>query len=155
MLEKTITEVEIFKGLTKQQVEELYSWMERRDFPASVEILKEGEVTNGLYMLCSGKVRVVKSSTKGRFKLDEITAPSFFGEVALLDRSMRSATVRTETEVTTGFLPSEVFETKVQSNNLTALRISLNLGRILSRRFRSVTRHLAIRTGSLKDSPGG
>lgn len=155
MLEKAIVKVEIFKGLTQDQIEELYSWLERRDFETSQEILREGESANGLYLLCSGTVRVIKASSRGRFKLDEITAPSFFGEVALLDPNTRSATVRAQTPVVTGFLPTSIFETNVAKDNLTALRISLNLGRILSKRFRSVTSHLALTTAAIvKDRPG-
>ena len=149
MYEKTASQVEIFQGLDKRQIDELYSWMERRDFSANTEILAEGDVPNGLFMLCEGRVTVTKASARGRFKLDEIPAPSFFGEVALLDPAVRSASVKALTQVTTGFLSSEIFDAKIRAQNLTALLIALNLGRMLCKRFRAVTSTLAVKTAAI------
>lgn len=149
MYAKSVSNIEVFQGLDNRQIEELYSWLERRDFGAGADILREGEVPNGLFLLCEGKVSVVKGSMRGKFKLDEISSPSFFGEVALLDSAVRSATVKAVTPVVTGLLSTEIFDGKIRANNLTALLIALNLGRILARRFRTVTTTLANKTAAI------
>ena len=135
MYEEAVKQVEIFKELTAAQLKELYSWLERRDFGPGTLIFKEGQLTNGLYLLTEGSVTVLKGSDYGSMKLSEIHAPSFFGEMGLLSAKQRSAGIRAVTPVVTGFLPSDLFAAKLHANNVTALRIGINLGRILCSRL--------------------
>lgn len=143
---KDLEKFEIFKGLTPAQVDELYVWLQRRDFPAGVHIFEEGQATNGLYLLTGGTVSVVKKSTYGKVKLTEIKAPSFFGEMGLLAGGLRTAGVRAVTAVVAGFLPGELFERKLAENNTTALRIGVNIGRILCLRLGDTSGLLATQT---------
>jgi len=119
---KDLEKFEIFKGLSQAQVDELYVWLQRRDFHAGDHIFEEGQQTNGLYLLTGGTVSVVKKSTYGKVKLTEIKAPSFFGEMGLLAGGLRTAGVRAVTPVVAGFLPCEVFERKLADSNMTAAR---------------------------------
>ena len=135
MYDEAVKQVEIFKELTAAQLQELYSWLERRDFPAGTTIFKEGQLTNGLYLLTEGTVTVLKGSDYGKMRLSEINAPSFFGEMGLLSSKQRSAGIRAVTPVITGFLPTDLFAAKLRGNNVTALRIGINLGRILCQRL--------------------
>jgi CRP-like cAMP-binding protein len=130
-----VHKIEIFAGLTPAQVDEMYTWMQLRDFHAGTEIIKAGNLPNGLYVLTGGKVAVLKTSEMGKVKLTDISAPSFFGEIGLLNGNARTACVRAETPVVVGYLPKQLFDTKLAENNLTALRISLNIGRILCTRL--------------------
>jgi CRP-like cAMP-binding protein len=96
-----------------------------------------------LYLLTDGSVAVLKGSDYGKMKLTEIQAPNFFGEMGLLSGKARSAGIRAQTQVLTGFLPTELFAAKLRSDNLTALRIGINLGRILSDRLSETNVKLA------------
>jgi CRP/FNR family transcriptional regulator, cyclic AMP receptor protein len=145
-VEKAVKKVDVFKGLDKFQIAELNSWLQRRDYGAGTEIFKEGQLPDGLYVLCSGVVSVVKASSYGKFKLAEVDAPSFFGEMGLLNAAERSAAIRAQTQVVVGLLPSHLFESKLAANNLTALRIALNIGRMLSARLRDTNKKLASQT---------
>jgi len=135
MFQDAVKQVEIFKDLTAAQLKELYSWLQRRDFPEGTLIFKEGQAPNGLYLLTEGSVAVLKGSDYGRMKLTEIQAPSFVGEMGLLSGKARTAGIRAQTQVVAGFLPSDLFAAKLKSDNLTALRIGINLGRILCTRL--------------------
>jgi putative ABC transport system ATP-binding protein len=143
---KDLEKFEIFKGLSQSQVDELYVWLQRRDFHAGDHIFEEGQQTNGLYLLTGGTVSVVKKSTYGKVKLTEIKAPSFFGEMGLLAGGLRTAGVRAVTPVVAGFLPCEVFERKLADSNMTALRIGVNIGRILCLRLGDTSGLLATQT---------
>lgn len=143
MYEQAVKQVEIFQGLTASQLKELYSWLERRDFGEGTTIFKEGQLPNGLYLLTEGSVTVLKGSDYGRMKLSEIHAPSFFGEMGLLNGKQRSAGIRATSNVITGFLPADLFATKLRADNLTALRIGINLGRILCQRLSDTSTRLA------------
>jgi CRP/FNR family cyclic AMP-dependent transcriptional regulator len=70
-------------------------------FPKNATIIMEGDETNSLYIILSGKVRVFGSDDRSR----ELTlliqeAGSYFGEIALLTDEPRSASVVTQ-ELTT------------------------------------------------------
>lgn len=143
MLEQVVEKIELFKDLTYDQRDELYGWLDRRNYSAGTEIIREGRLADGMYVLSGGKVAVVKTSSVRNVKLTEIDAPSFFGEIGLLNNQARSAGIRAVTNVMVGYLPGKLFSSKLADNNLTALRISLNIGRIVCRRLCTTTEMLA------------
>lgn len=143
MYEAAVKQVEIFKDLSAVQLKELYSWLERRDFAEGTMIFKEGQLPNGLYLLTEGSVAVLKGSDYGKMRMADIEAPSFFGEMGLLNGKQRSAGIKATSNVITGFLPADLFATKLRADNLTALRIGINLGRILCARLSDTSTKLA------------
>jgi len=143
MNKETVHEIEVFHGLTSTQIDELYTWVQRRDYKAGEEIIREGNLPEGLYMLTGGTVGVLKANTLGKVKLTDIEGPSFFGEIGLLNGQARTAAVRAETAVVVGYLPKALFDKKLAENNITALRISLNIGRILCKRLGDTSALLA------------
>ena len=63
-------------------------------------IVREGEPADALYVLASGRARVVKRGDNGdEVPLDVLRAGDVFGEMALLERTVRTATVRASSEV--------------------------------------------------------
>ena len=153
IVEKGADKIEIFHELTPPQLDELYSWLERREYLAGAEIIREGRLPGGMYVLTGGNVAVVKSSKVRNVKLTEIKAPSFFGEIGLLNNQARSAGIRAVSNVIVGYLPTKLFSNKLAENNLTALRISLNIGRTVCKRLCATTELLAntvILTGALQ-----
>ena len=142
MIDEVLSEIPVFQNLEKPQLYELNSWLTRTDFPAGAVILKEGEPTIGLYVLMKGDVDVHRNSPGRETHVATLQAPSVFGEMGVLISEPRTAGVTALTAVTLGFLASEFFEVKLAENNLIALRIALNLGRIACQRLRLTTRKL-------------
>jgi CRP-like cAMP-binding protein len=125
----------IFRELTSQQIDELFVWIHRRDYSPGEILIKEGRQAMGLFILIGGTVSVVKSSKFGKVKLTEISAPSILGEVGLLSGIPRTARVRAQTRVIAGYIPALLFKNKLAENNITALRLCLNMSRILCKRL--------------------
>lgn len=125
----------IFKDLTSKQIDELFVWVQRRDYAAGDTIIKEGRVASGLFILIGGTVSVVKASNYGKIRLAEITAPSIFGEIGLLSGSARTARIRALTPVCVGFIPAPIFKAKLAARNVTALCLCLNIARLLCKRL--------------------
>ncbi|MGD0089435.1 MAG: cyclic nucleotide-binding domain-containing protein [Planctomycetota bacterium] len=149
MVETVLHEIPVFDGLDRKQIDELSSWLQRKEFEPAELIIKEGTVPDGLYVLAKGTVDVFKESVMKPLAIAELDAPSVFGEMGLLlVETQRSASVRAKTKVIAGFLPTALFNTKLAANNLAALRIALNLGRISSERLRATTCRL---TGLLEE----
>jgi CRP-like cAMP-binding protein len=151
MTEAELPEIPIFQDLTKGQIDELSSWLRRIEFRAGQEIFPEGSPPNGLYVLARGTVAVVGKNDAGLCVLTQLQGPSVFGEMGFLTAESHSAGIRAEGQVVCGLLPIELFEEKLQQNNITALRIAYNIGRIACQRLRATTHKLLL----LSDAFGG
>ncbi len=149
MLERTLPQIDIFQGLRPEQITELCGWLKPFDYAAGQQIFAEGQLPNGLYILSNGTVGVVKSSLRGKFKLASVEAPSFFGEMGLLENAERSAGIVAKTNVSVSLLPADLFVSKLNANNLTALRIAVNVGRLVSRRLRDMNKKMATMSASV------
>jgi CRP-like cAMP-binding protein len=144
MVKGVLREIPVFENLDRKQIDELSSWLQKKEFSAGDHLIEEGDDPDGMYVLARGKAEVVKSSAIGPLVLAQLESPSVCGEMGLLDsEELRSAGVRAKTGIIAGFLPAPLFAGKIAENNITALRISLNLGRIASSRLRATTRRLA------------
>ncbi len=56
-------------------------------------IVREGELGERMFIIQSGRVRVSRNMNGNEVKLAELKAGDFFGEMAIIDREVRSATV--------------------------------------------------------------
>ena len=81
------------------------SWAEKT-FKRGEVIMKEGDVGNSFFKLLDGKVGVYADYTKKNpFRLGFLNPGEFFGEMAILEASPRSATVIAESAVTVVEIP--------------------------------------------------
>lgn len=151
-LQRAASGIDLFTNLSREEITELCGWIKPLLFPANYEIFKEGQVPEGLYILTSGTVAVNKISPRGKFRLAMIDAPNYFGEMGLLDGTERCASCVTKTDVEVALLPFPLFSKKLHESNLTALRIALNVGRIVCARLRSTNTSLAVKTASVAAS---
>ena len=133
--QKVIKRLDVFKGLGKEQLAELMSWLIRVEVPRHKLIIREGAVPNGLFLLCRGDVAVIKGSAKGHLRLNVLQAPSFFGEASLLINGRRSTSIRALTPCMLGKLPKDLLLKKIEEQNLTALLVTQNLARLLAQRL--------------------
>ena len=87
-------------------------------------IFREGESAAYAYVIKSGTVEIVKRSAQGVQVLAELTAPTIFGEMALIDGNPRSASLlwpgveRHATTCPTGIQWSDVTAAKTFSAGL-------------------------------------
>ena len=68
--------------------------------PAHVEVIRQGEEGDALYLVLDGGVKVTIPEAGGEFVVARLGKGSIFGELALLDREPRSATVTTVVDST-------------------------------------------------------
>ena len=57
-------------------------------------IIKQGTVGDCLYVIQQGKVDIISEKGKNEIKLAELGEKEFFGEMALFEKDVRSATVK-------------------------------------------------------------
>jgi ATP-binding cassette subfamily B protein len=79
--------------------------------------VRESDEADALYILTSGRARVIKRGDHGEeVPLGSLAAGDFFGELALLENSPRTATVRASSAVEVLRLNRAVFEGLVRTN---------------------------------------
>ena len=85
----------LFEGLTEDQLNSLSPFTYRKKFGPGELIVEEGHTGNGLYVIVSGNVEVIKGlETEQQQIVNKLGAGEFFGEMALLGEWPRTATVR-------------------------------------------------------------
>ena len=93
---ESLRSIPLFEKVGDADIERLADYLIERRYPQNSMIVEEGLPGDYMYVLQEGRVKVTKLSEDGREKILEILEPrSFFGEMSLLDRSPRSASVRT------------------------------------------------------------
>jgi len=93
-------------------------------FPAGVDIIQQGDVPDKFYIITRGKVAVLLQPPDGLDAvIDHLGPGDFFGEVGLLNKSRRMATVRAETAVDVMAMDYQTFRAWIESSPLVAQEI--------------------------------
>jgi voltage-gated potassium channel len=85
-----VARVPLFARLDAAAIADLVAILRARTVPSGTTIIRKGERGDAMYLIASGRVQV--ESAVGKVVLEE---GEFFGEMALLSREPRSATVTT------------------------------------------------------------
>lgn len=98
IVERTTTERELLQifssGLTRDDIAELLSRAEVLEVAPDEAVVREGETSRDMYVVLSGSMVVEREIARRPVFLSYIPAGSYFGEMALFERSPRTATVR-------------------------------------------------------------
>jgi len=101
----------LFVPFTKSQQGELLRRFEGHEIESGVDIIREGERGQGLFLILSGEVDVIShASTPKPVTLAHLRAGDMFGEMSLVTDQPTSATVRATTATTVLFLSREYVE---------------------------------------------
>jgi CRP/FNR family transcriptional regulator, cyclic AMP receptor protein len=88
--------VPLFASFPEDQLRMLTTMVARKSAPRSTTIMAGGDATDSLYIVLSGRLKVMMSDSEGKEVILTILGPGeFFGEMGLIDDEPRSATVIT------------------------------------------------------------
>jgi len=120
--------VPLFSSFSDEQIATVASWGQHRSYPRGAAILRAGEETDGLYIILSGRVKVLIPDEEGReVILSLMSAQEFVGEMGLLDGLPSSATVETLEPCEILRLPRTAFLSCLQGNGEVAMLVLRNL----------------------------
>ena len=143
---KVLRQSPLFELLSSAELDVLAELSKPHHHPPGETIFAEGEVGASLYVLASGEVDVLRRAAGGAEKLlATLAAPAAFGEMSLIDREQRSATVRARTECTVLQLTAENFATFRKHSRDGFTLVVVNIARLLSGRLRETNARLAER----------
>jgi CRP-like cAMP-binding protein len=132
--------VVLFKDLSMRELGMIDDLLHERRYLADEVIFDEGEEGQGLFVVLDGRVKIMRPSSEGGM-LIEFGPGSFFGEVALLDQSVRTAQARAIEDTHIVALFRAEFYSLLQTHSAIASRISFQLARVLAARLRQALIH--------------
>ncbi len=102
---EVLAKVPLFSMLSKRELDKLAQDVHDRTFPAGAVLTEEDEYGTIFTIIVEGKATVTVHGKVARV----LEAGDFFGEMGLIDRSPRSATVTADTELRCLLLTQPVF----------------------------------------------
>ncbi|MGE0872419.1 MAG: cyclic nucleotide-binding domain-containing protein [Kofleriaceae bacterium] len=100
----------LLSALSQAGARALVGVMTARAFPAHAPIIEIGQPATALYWIAHGTVKV----SRGEAELGELHSGAFFGEIALVGGTQRTARVTARTEVWVLEIPARAIETAAQ-----------------------------------------
>ena len=129
--------ITIFEGLSASELAAIASVTEEVEYPAGDNVIKEGEAGETMFLIMNGTVSVIKGETKEggqEIELARIGTGDYFGEMALFEDAVRSATIRTAEESRFLVLHKQEFTEIVREYP----QIALHICKALSSRIRKL-----------------
>ena len=102
-------------------------------------IIEQGLAGECFYVVQSGQVEVIQSTDHGEQHLAYLSAGDFFGEMAIFEKEVRSATIRASGEVRVLKVDKKTLFRRIQEDPL----LAVNLLKTMSHRIRVLSAQLA------------
>jgi CRP/FNR family transcriptional regulator, cyclic AMP receptor protein len=91
--------IELFEGLSGEDLRVLADNLERRPFAAGVSVFEQGDAGDAMYIVESGDINIhLPGEASRRISLKDISRGEYFGELALFDDKPRSASALATTD---------------------------------------------------------
>ena len=123
-----LRKVPLFAGCSKAELRELALVADELDLREGRTLVREGRPGREFFILLDGSVRV---SRKGR-KIAELGAGDWFGEIALLTETPRTATVTATSPIRVLVITDRAFRRVVERMPTIALKVLATVGKRLT-----------------------
>ena len=120
---------ELFAALPGEDLARIALLADEERRGAGEEVFREGDVADALYLVASGRVKVLRAGAV----VADLGERDVFGEMAVLDPAPRSATVRAATDVVLLRIRREDFQDLLAEE----LEVARAVIRVLARRLRA------------------
>ncbi len=128
----------LFAGLSPADIKGLESVFVTKEMEAGKTVFIENMQGESLYLIKQGTVRISKMLAEGDEEVLVVLGPAdVFGEMAIFDGALRSATARVVENAVLLSLSKVDFEKLSASDPALSLKLALNIIRLFSKRIRS------------------
>jgi CRP-like cAMP-binding protein len=143
------------RALSGAELEAIAAIVEMKEIAAGRELFREDEPGDGLYLVATGEIEVVKRSPAGEHSLAKLGPGGVLGEMSLVTSDVRSATGRALAQTTVLHLPVRKFRSLQESGSTAALRIIAAIAEVLARRLATMNGMVLELTGGPESSASG
>ena len=138
-----LLEAPMFGDLDPTELSEVVHIMQVQRLRPGQHVFREGDAGDAWYVLYEGQIEVIKDRIVGSNVIAELGPRSCFGEMAILDGSPRSATVRARSDAIAFRFPRQEFNELLKEGNLAAYKLIYQMSLVLVARQRQTTARLA------------
>lgn len=129
-----LSRIPFFEEMSRRELNIIEQILHSREYQQGEYIFRQGERGLGMYIIRKGIVAVV--SEPDHHELSELKDGDFFGEVALIDDSYRSATVRAKTDCSVFGLFQPDLAALIERDHRLGLKIIMRVARHTCQRLR-------------------
>lgn len=138
-----LLETPMFGDLDPTELSEIVHIMQVMTLRPGQYVFREGDQGDAWYVLFEGELEVIKDSGDGKGVITTLEPRDCFGEMAILDGSPRSATVRVVTDSKAFRFPRIEFARLLEEENHAAYKLVYQMALVLVARQRQTTARLA------------
>jgi signal transduction histidine kinase len=113
----------LFNGLSDEELQQLMDNAKHVSLRAGEILMKQGDPGDSAFVVVSGEFEVQKQSGQSLIKIDVRNPGDVVGEMALLSRGQRNATVIAKTDSETLCISQEIFENLLASSSTASLAV--------------------------------
>ena len=135
-----LKKVALFEGLTQGQLAKVASIAQVKKYDGSAYLFREGDVGQEMYIIVEGRVRISKDVPGiGEEALAILEKGQYFGEMAMIDESPRSADAIAHTPCTVWVIEREKLDQLMFTDKDLAYVVLWTFVRTLSGRLRETS----------------
>lgn len=123
MADVDLSTLEFFEGFSADELEQVRAMAERVTADAGAVLMEQGDVGQEAFVICSGQVGIYVNGNR----VAAAGPGSAVGEMALLDKRPRSATVKALTDLELLSFDSKRFQALLESMPKAAVRVIAQL----------------------------
>lgn len=139
-----LAESPLFDNLLTTELTMLADLFTFKTYTAGEVVFDEGNVGDSMYVIAEGSVEVLRKNPTGDLQpIAVLQSPQFFGEMSLIDKEYRSATVRANEGAKLLQLTNENLHIFARNYRNGFTWVVVNIARVLSTRLREVNRRLS------------
>jgi CRP-like cAMP-binding protein len=130
----------LFRGFGEKEIKTLYGISKEVPLERGDILIHEGEKGEDLFIIIKGTLEVTKydPEEKDTYVIDTLVAGDSVGEIAFIDRGVRSASVRAQTEAVVRSISFQALEDLVKKSTEFS-EIYIHLSKHISQRLRSTS----------------
>lgn len=113
----------LFQGLSDDELQQLMDMAEPVSLRQGEILIRQGDAGDAAYVVIEGEFEIQKQTGQSLIKIDVRNVGDVVGEMALLSRAPRNATVLAKTDAETLRIPPEAFQQLLVSNSTAAMAV--------------------------------
>lgn len=142
-----VRETPLFQNLSGWEARKVVLLGALRSLEAGERAVQQGDVDSGMYLVVSGRLRACVSANGEERVVARLQPGDLFGEMALIERAPRSASVIAEESAEVLRFDAAALDRLRRRFPFTSLKLHHNIARVLSARLRETTQ-AAVRAGA-------